>query len=76
MRPTQRQIDILAELAKDRNPPPSYEELAIAVGLRSTGALYYQIKLMVARGLVTYTPHKARSLGLTSWGRQIATQRT
>lgn len=68
---TARQYDILAELAKNARPGPTYKELAAAVDLKSTGALSYQIRALVRLGAIKYTPNRARSLDLTSWGRSL-----
>lgn len=66
---TARQLAILDELAKDARPGPSYEELARAVGLKSIGAVAYQVRRLLRMGLIKYIPKKARSLDLTSHGR-------
>lgn len=68
---TARQHAILTELARDTRPGPSYKELAKAVGLKSTGALSYQIRRLVSLGAVKFTPNTARALDLTSWGRSL-----
>lgn len=66
---TARQLAILAELAKEARPGPTYIELAKAVGLKSTGALSYQIRELTRMGLIKRVPKKARTLDLTTYGR-------
>jgi SOS-response transcriptional repressor LexA len=68
---TARQYAILSEIAKDARPGPTYKELAKAVGLKSTGALSYQIRRLVGLGAIKYAPNKARALTLTTWGRSL-----
>lgn len=66
---TARQLAILAELAKEARPGPTYIELAEAVGLKSIGALSYQIRELTLMGLIKRIPRRARTLDLTTYGR-------
>lgn len=70
-RPTLIQTRILRHLrkAEEEGRAPSYRELAEAFGWKAVATARDHLVALKAKGLVTFTPHQARSLRLTETGR-------
>lgn len=73
-RPTPIQTRILRHLRKmeGEGGAPSYRELAEAFGWKAVATVRDHLMALKIKGLVTFTPHQARSLRLTETGRVAA----
>jgi CRP/FNR family transcriptional regulator len=72
--PTAVQIRILRHLrrAEEDGRIPSYRELAEAFGWKAVATVREHVVALQTKGLVSLSPHKARSLRLTETGRAAA----
>lgn len=62
----QRQMfDFIRGYWKERGYSPSYREIADGVGIRSISGVSRMLICLQERGLVTFLPHKARSIFVT-----------
>lgn len=71
--PNARQYDALrcvADRIRDGLPPPTFGEIATAIGTPSKGVVNYHLRFLVDRGLITLGgPSVPRSIGVTARAR-------
>jgi len=63
-------LKCIAERAREGLPPPSFGEVAAAMGLASMGIVSYHLRRLADRGLITLGGrHVPRSIGVTAKAR-------
>jgi hypothetical protein len=51
--------------------PPSYAELCSLLNVKSKSVIEYRLRTLEERGLITYEPRRARTVGLTARGKRV-----
>lgn len=62
---TRRQIELL-DLLTNAEETPSYDEMVVALGLRSKCGVHRLVCALEERGYITRRPHRARSIEVTN----------
>lgn len=76
--PTDRQLEVLAYIAESidtRQRPPTYREIAMRIGYRSTNATRDHLRALERKGLVTIDAGAACGVALTELGRKTVSER-
>lgn len=68
-------VAAIAEITERNGYPPTFRELAAAVGLKSTNTIFARLQRMRYKKLVEYNDGMPRTLRLTEKGRNLADQR-
>lgn len=69
-----RQLQIFAvikDAVLERGYPPTFREIASAVGLKSTSSVKHQISALEKAGVIVSDPRRSRTLEITDLGRQL-----
>lgn len=59
-----RIVDHIRQCVEQRGYPPTMRELAVAVGLRSTATVRYQLQRLEAKGWLRRDPNRPRAIVL------------